>query len=223
MTADTPNKPRVGIPWRTTEEESRQQMDKLLFYFDAVRRAGGEPISISLVLSPQELEKQLQTLDGFVLPGSPADVGYQPGSYGSGNPPAFRPGGETGLRNLLWLPNPECVFWWHAGSGCAVRKRGPHLPRKDGSRRRRAHGRSGTSGGSQSRKPAGKACRDYAGDDQFEPSPGDRPARQRACGYVPLRGWRNRRRGMDGRKQLDSRRAVASGTHAGGLLGAEAF
>ncbi len=81
MTADTPNKPRVGIPWRTTEEESRQQMDKLLFYFDAVRRAGGEPISISLVLSPQELEKQLQTLDGFVLSGSPADV--DPERYGA--------------------------------------------------------------------------------------------------------------------------------------------
>src|SRR5581483_6793524 len=136
MTADTPNKPRVGIPWRTTEEESRQQMDKLLFYFDAVRRGRGRAhfdLARALAAGTRETTADSRRFcasgkprgrgPGALWSASPPQdrgVGYQPGSYGSGNPPAFRPGGETGLRNLLWLPNPECVFWRHAGSGCAV-------------------------------------------------------------------------------------------------------
>src|SRR5256885_7529906 len=67
-------KPRVGIPWRTRDEESRQVVEKLDYYFEAVRRAGGEPEHISLGLSSPELHKQAAGLDAFVLPGSPADV-----------------------------------------------------------------------------------------------------------------------------------------------------
>ena len=43
-------------------------------YLRAVREAGGEPVEISLALSAAELERAAEALDGFVLPGSPADV-----------------------------------------------------------------------------------------------------------------------------------------------------
>lgn len=68
------NKPRVGIPWRTREEERQGNVEKLNFYFQAVRRAGGAPEHVSLSLSNEELQKQAAALDAFVLPGSPADV-----------------------------------------------------------------------------------------------------------------------------------------------------
>src|SRR5258708_12092231 len=68
------SKPRVGIPWRTLDEERQHSVEKLNFYFDAVRRAGGEPEHISLALREADLKKQAAALDGFVLPGSPADV-----------------------------------------------------------------------------------------------------------------------------------------------------
>jgi putative glutamine amidotransferase len=50
-------------------------------YLRAVREAGGEPVEISLALSPAELERTAEALDGFVLPGSPADV--EPRRFGS--------------------------------------------------------------------------------------------------------------------------------------------
>jgi putative glutamine amidotransferase len=40
----------------------------------AVRQAGGEAVEISLSWPPGELKRAAQSLDGFVLPGSPADV-----------------------------------------------------------------------------------------------------------------------------------------------------
>jgi putative glutamine amidotransferase len=67
-------KPRVGIPWRTRDEERQHHVEKLNYYFEAVRRAGGEPQHVSLGLSDEELRRQAGRLDGFVLPGSPADV-----------------------------------------------------------------------------------------------------------------------------------------------------
>ena len=66
--------PRVGIPWRTTAEERLQNREKLDYYFRAVRKAGAEPVPVSLEQRKEELERQLQELDAFVLPGSPADV-----------------------------------------------------------------------------------------------------------------------------------------------------
>jgi len=72
--SEVQGKPRVGIPWRTRDEERQRNVEKLNYYFDAVRRAGGEPQHISLALSNEELRKQMADLDAFVLPGSPADV-----------------------------------------------------------------------------------------------------------------------------------------------------
>jgi putative glutamine amidotransferase len=75
----------VGIPWRTTEEQHEGKRDKLDFYFHAVRKAGAEPLEVSLEQSPEQLARQLEQLDAFVLPGSPADV--DPRRYGASRHP----------------------------------------------------------------------------------------------------------------------------------------
>jgi putative glutamine amidotransferase len=73
-------RPRVGIPWRTSQEEAEGNRHKIRNYEDAVRRAGGEPVLLTLS-DPLELDRALPTLDAFVLPGSPADV--EPAEYGA--------------------------------------------------------------------------------------------------------------------------------------------
>ena len=82
------SRPRVGIPWRTTEEQRGGTRDKLDFYFQAVRKAGAEPLEVSLEQSPEKLAQQLEKLDAFVLPGSPADV--DPTRYGALRHPKTR-------------------------------------------------------------------------------------------------------------------------------------
>ena len=79
------HRPRVGIPWRTTEEQREGRRDKLDFYFEAVRRAGAEPQEVPLEQSPEQLARQLEQMDAFVLPGSPADV--DPLRYGAARHP----------------------------------------------------------------------------------------------------------------------------------------
>ncbi len=82
MSPETPNPPRVGIPWRTSEEEAANNRPKIANYEDAVRRAGGKPVLIPLRDRAKQL-KLIPNLDAFVLPGSPADV--EPGQYGETN------------------------------------------------------------------------------------------------------------------------------------------
>ncbi len=65
---------RIGIPWRTSEEQRQGERRKLDYYFESVRKAGAEPIDVPLDQSTTVLASQLDDLDGFVLPGSPADV-----------------------------------------------------------------------------------------------------------------------------------------------------
>lgn len=67
-------RPRVGIPWRTSREESQRITNKLQYYFAAVKEAAGEPVPVSLQLSAEQLAAQIKDLDAFVLPGGPADV-----------------------------------------------------------------------------------------------------------------------------------------------------
>jgi putative glutamine amidotransferase len=74
LSSEAQGKPRVGIPWRTRDEESQGNVGKLSYYFEAVRRAGGDPQHVSLGLSNDKLRQQVAALDAFVLPGSPADV-----------------------------------------------------------------------------------------------------------------------------------------------------
>jgi putative glutamine amidotransferase len=82
MAPNGPNRPRIGIPWRTSQEEAEGNLPKIRGYMEAVREAGGEPILLSLA-HPETLEGQLRGLDGFVLPGSPKDV--EPSEYGGVN------------------------------------------------------------------------------------------------------------------------------------------
>lgn len=74
-------KPLVGIPWRTTAEEQAGERRKLDYYFESVRKAGGEPREISLKENEAALERRIEEFDGFVLPGSPADI--DPAVYGA--------------------------------------------------------------------------------------------------------------------------------------------
>jgi len=76
------NRPRIGVPWRTSEEERAGRREKVESYLEAVERSGGEGVLLSLS-DVEGLERQIRGLDGFVLPGSPADV--EPGEYGAVN------------------------------------------------------------------------------------------------------------------------------------------
>jgi putative glutamine amidotransferase len=74
MSPDPLRSPRVGIPYRTRNEELTGDFGKIESYVSAVRMAGGEPVIISLGRSREELKKLVGTLDAVVLSGSPADV-----------------------------------------------------------------------------------------------------------------------------------------------------
>ena len=82
MSPETPNRPRVGIPWRTSEEEAQNNRPKIANYEEAVRKAGGEPVLIPLG-DGKEQGHLIAKMDAFVLPGSPADV--EPAEYGAVN------------------------------------------------------------------------------------------------------------------------------------------
>ena len=74
MMARDDSKPRIGIPYRTRKEELTGDFGKLEKYIESIRRAGAESVILSLGLSRAHLEKIARTLDGLLLPGSPADV-----------------------------------------------------------------------------------------------------------------------------------------------------
>ncbi len=74
MRSDGNSKPRVGLPYRTRNEELNGDFGKLEPYIAALRAAGAEPVVMSLGLSRDHLEKITNTLDAVLLPGSPADV-----------------------------------------------------------------------------------------------------------------------------------------------------
>ena len=85
MTRETNPRPRVGVPYRTRNEEVTGLSAKLEKCLEAVRRAGAEPVPVSMLLSPEELLRVAQSLDGVVLTGSPADV--DPAHYGAARQP----------------------------------------------------------------------------------------------------------------------------------------
>ena len=74
MTPEAERKPRVGVPYRTRNEELTGDFAKIDKYVGAIRVAGGEPVVISLGRSREELKKLVGSLDAVVLSGSPADV-----------------------------------------------------------------------------------------------------------------------------------------------------
>jgi putative glutamine amidotransferase len=81
MSPENSPRPRVGIPYRTRNEEVTGLSAKLAKYVEAVRQSGAEPVPVSLLLSGDELRGLAQTLDGVVLSGSPADM--DPARFGA--------------------------------------------------------------------------------------------------------------------------------------------
>jgi putative glutamine amidotransferase len=81
MSHPSSSKARVGIPYRTRNEELTAKRGRFDYYLEAVRQAGGEPVEISLGLSPADLRSVVAPLDAFVLPGSPADI--EPSRFGA--------------------------------------------------------------------------------------------------------------------------------------------
>lgn len=73
--------PRIGVPYRTREEELASGTNKIEKYLAAVRTAGGQPVPVSLAASRDALAGLASSLDGIVLTGSPADV--EPSRYGA--------------------------------------------------------------------------------------------------------------------------------------------
>src|SRR6266849_3848586 len=55
-------RPRVGVPWRTAKEEADGNRLKIEYYYQAIEAAGGEPVPISLSMSPAELDQLARTL-----------------------------------------------------------------------------------------------------------------------------------------------------------------
>lgn len=79
---------RIGIPvptWADAEYNHRCWPQ----YAEAVRTAGGEPVSLALGLQMEQLAQVADGCDGYVLPGSPADV--DPERYGAARNPASAP------------------------------------------------------------------------------------------------------------------------------------
>lgn len=74
MSFETNSRVRVGVPYRTRNEEVTGNRRKYEFYLDSIRRAGGEIVEVSLGLDPANLKKKLAEIDAVVLTGSPADV-----------------------------------------------------------------------------------------------------------------------------------------------------
>jgi len=74
--------PRIGVPWRTSQEETDNARHKIDNYLQALRLVGGEPVLLSL-RDPIQLDRLLPALSAFVLPGSPSDAA--PWLYGATN------------------------------------------------------------------------------------------------------------------------------------------
>jgi putative glutamine amidotransferase len=80
------SRPRIGVPWRMAAEEAANKRTKIDNYLQAVERAGGEAVLLSLASSADNLKLEAAGLDGFVLTGSPADL--DPTHYGATRHPA---------------------------------------------------------------------------------------------------------------------------------------
>ena len=71
--------PRIAIPVPTSFDLEYNRSN-FSAYVEAVKAAGGEPVEVPLSLSESEVRHLAETCEGFLLPGSPADV--EPSLYG---------------------------------------------------------------------------------------------------------------------------------------------
>jgi len=74
-----PAKPRIAIPIPTSTDHE-YNLRSWPQYASAVERAGGEPVEVLLTLNPAAIANLINTCQGVLLPGSPADV--NPQKYG---------------------------------------------------------------------------------------------------------------------------------------------
>jgi putative glutamine amidotransferase len=81
--------PRIGVPYRTKKEQVTSNTAKIEKYLAALRQAGAEPVPVALDLPASELHELAESLDGFVLSGSPADV--DPAHFGALRQPECAP------------------------------------------------------------------------------------------------------------------------------------
>lgn len=81
-TGDQRHPPRIGIPYRTYNEQVKNIRGKYEMYLRSVENAGGVAVQIPLDLGANDLERRALELDAILLPGSPADV--DPGRYHAG-------------------------------------------------------------------------------------------------------------------------------------------
>ena len=72
-------KPRIAIPVPTSTDLAYNQRSWPQ-YASAVERSGGEPVEIPLAATPTAIANLINTCQGVLLPGSPADV--NPHKYG---------------------------------------------------------------------------------------------------------------------------------------------
>src|SRR5262245_57754734 len=71
-------KPWIGIPTRF--HPASGYIGQIRHYLDAVIDAGGVPLMIPTINSPELMREYMRHLDGVLLPGSPTDV--DPAHYG---------------------------------------------------------------------------------------------------------------------------------------------
>ncbi|MEG9438014.1 gamma-glutamyl-gamma-aminobutyrate hydrolase family protein [Edaphobacter sp. HDX4] len=69
-------RPRIAIPVPTSHDPE-YNVRSWSQYAEAVSRAGGEPVQIPLNATPRETADLINTCQGVLLPGSPADVNPQ--------------------------------------------------------------------------------------------------------------------------------------------------
>jgi putative glutamine amidotransferase len=69
--------PRIGVPYRTLNEQLTNKRDSYDKYLQAIRLGGGEAVEIPLNLPKSELAQLIESLDAYVLSGGPADVDPQ--------------------------------------------------------------------------------------------------------------------------------------------------
>src|SRR5271156_3471088 len=69
--------PRIGVPYRTLNEQLTNKRGSYDKYLEAIRLAGGEAVEIPLNLPKNELARLTESLDASVLSGGPADVDRQ--------------------------------------------------------------------------------------------------------------------------------------------------
>ncbi|HVB36179.1 MAG TPA: gamma-glutamyl-gamma-aminobutyrate hydrolase family protein [Candidatus Acidoferrales bacterium] len=93
---------RIGVPYRTRNEEVKGERTKYEKYSHSIVQAGGVPVEISLLLPANELAALARTIDAIVLPGSPADV--NPALYGAaGHPESAAPDTDLERTDIALL------------------------------------------------------------------------------------------------------------------------